>query len=93
MRTWWIGLCHVRPVDAAVQRPTYGPLPAPLPTSTRRSSTGHRHEHRGTFLGMKFEIMPMLGNGGGTIVNMASVLSERRGESRCLRGGQGRIID
>jgi NAD(P)-dependent dehydrogenase (short-subunit alcohol dehydrogenase family) len=58
----------------AFNNATDGPLPTPLadidPDDFDR---GIATNIRGTFLGMKFEIGAMLRNGGGAIVNMASV--------------------
>jgi NAD(P)-dependent dehydrogenase (short-subunit alcohol dehydrogenase family) len=61
-------------LDMAFNNATDGPLPTPLadidPDDFDR---GIATNIRGTFLGMKFEIGAMLRNGGGAIVNMASV--------------------
>ena len=60
-------------LDAAFNNATDGPLPAPLADiDPEEFDRGIATNIRGTFLGMKFEIGAMLGNGGGTIVNMAS---------------------
>jgi len=60
-------------LDAAFNNATDGPLPAPLAgIDPEEFDRGIATNIRGTFLGMKFEIGAMLGNGGGTIVNMAS---------------------
>jgi NAD(P)-dependent dehydrogenase (short-subunit alcohol dehydrogenase family) len=60
-------------LDAAFNNATDGPLPSPLADiDPEEFDRGIATNIRGTFLGMKFEIGAMLGNGGGTIVNMAS---------------------
>jgi NAD(P)-dependent dehydrogenase (short-subunit alcohol dehydrogenase family) len=60
-------------LDAAFNNATDGPMPAPLADiDPEEFDRGIATNIRGTFLGMKFEIGAMLGNGGGTIVNMAS---------------------
>jgi NAD(P)-dependent dehydrogenase (short-subunit alcohol dehydrogenase family) len=61
-------------LDAAFNNATDGPLPAPLADiDIAEFDRGIAVNVRGTFLGMKFQIPAMLANGGGTIVNMASV--------------------
>jgi len=61
-------------LDAAFNNAADGPLPAPLADiDTGEFDRGIAVNIRGTFLGMKFQIPAMLRNGGGTIVNMASV--------------------
>lgn len=61
-------------LDAAFNNATDGPRPAPLaeiePEGFDRAI---RANIRGTFLGMKYQIPAMLRNGGGAIVNMASL--------------------
>ena len=61
-------------LDAAFNNATDGPMPAPLaeiePEGFDRAI---RANIRGTFLGMKYQIPAMLRNGGGAIVNMASL--------------------
>lgn len=65
-------------LDAAFNNATDGPMPAPLADiDPDEFDLGIRVNVRGTFLGMKFEIPAMLANGGGTIVNMASVAARR----------------
>src|SRR5256885_4537952 len=63
-----------RRLDAAFNNATDGPMPTPLadidPEGFDRAI---RTNIRGTFLGMKYQIKAMLRNGGGTIVNMASL--------------------
>src|SRR5216683_3262312 len=61
-------------LDAAFNNATDGPLPAPLAEiAVAEFDRGIATNIRGTFLGMKFQIPAMLANGGGAIVNMASV--------------------
>jgi NAD(P)-dependent dehydrogenase (short-subunit alcohol dehydrogenase family) len=61
-------------LDAAFNNATDGPLPAPLAEiDVAEFDRGIATNIRGTFLGMKFQIPAMLANGGGAIVNMASV--------------------
>src|SRR6266536_2823757 len=61
-------------LDAAFNNATDGPLPAPLADiDPAEFDRGIATNIRGTFLGMKFQIPAMLQNGGGAIVNMASV--------------------
>jgi NAD(P)-dependent dehydrogenase (short-subunit alcohol dehydrogenase family) len=61
-------------LDAAFNNATDGPMPAPLADiDPGEFDRGIAVNIRGTFLGMKFQIPAMLGNGGGTIVNMASM--------------------
>jgi NAD(P)-dependent dehydrogenase (short-subunit alcohol dehydrogenase family) len=61
-------------LDAAFNNASDGPMPAPLADlDPDEFDSGIRANVRGTFLGMKFEITAMLDNGGGAIVNMASV--------------------
>ena len=61
-------------LDAAFNNATDGPLPAPLADiDPGEFDRGIATNIRGTFLGMKFQIPAMLGGGGGTIVNMASL--------------------
>lgn len=61
-------------LDAAFNNATDGPMPAPLaeiePEGFDRAILANI---RGTFLGMKYQIPAMLRNGGGAIVNMASL--------------------
>jgi NAD(P)-dependent dehydrogenase (short-subunit alcohol dehydrogenase family) len=60
-------------LDAAFNNATDGPRPAPLADiDPDEFDRGIHTNVRGTFLGMKFQIPAMLGNGGGAIVNMAS---------------------
>ena len=61
-------------LDAAFNNASAGPLPAPLADiDPAEFDLGIATNVRGTFLGMKFQIPAMLRNGGGTIVNMASI--------------------
>ena len=61
-------------LDAAFNNATDGPRPAPLAEiDPDEFDRGIATNVRGTFLGMKFQIPAMLGSGGGTIVNMASL--------------------
>ncbi len=61
-------------LDAAFNNATDGPMPAPLADiDADEFDRGIATNIRGTFLGMKFQIPAMLQNGGGAIVNMASV--------------------
>jgi NAD(P)-dependent dehydrogenase (short-subunit alcohol dehydrogenase family) len=61
-------------LDAAFNNAADGPLPAPLAEiDPDEFDLGIRTNVRGTFLGMKHQIPAMLDNGGGAIVNMASV--------------------
>jgi NAD(P)-dependent dehydrogenase (short-subunit alcohol dehydrogenase family) len=61
-------------LDAAFNNATDGPLPAPLADiDPGEFDQGIATNIRGTFLGMKFQIRAMLHNGGGAIVNMASM--------------------
>jgi NAD(P)-dependent dehydrogenase (short-subunit alcohol dehydrogenase family) len=61
-------------LDAAFNNATDGPMPAPLADiDLDEFDRGIAVNIRGTFLGMKFQIPAMLRNGGGAIVNMASV--------------------
>src|SRR6266542_6467499 len=63
-----------RRLDAAFNNATDGPMPAPLADiDADEFDRGIATNIRGTFLGMKFQIPAMLQNGGGAIVNMASV--------------------
>jgi NAD(P)-dependent dehydrogenase (short-subunit alcohol dehydrogenase family) len=68
----------MRGLDAAFNNATDGPMPAPLADiDPGEFDLGIRTNVRGTFLGMKFEIPAMLDNGGGVVVNMASVAGVR----------------
>jgi NAD(P)-dependent dehydrogenase (short-subunit alcohol dehydrogenase family) len=61
-------------LDAAFNNASAGPLPAPLADiDPDEFDLGIATNIRGTFLGMKFQIPAMLANGGGAIVNMASI--------------------
>jgi NAD(P)-dependent dehydrogenase (short-subunit alcohol dehydrogenase family) len=61
-------------LDAAFNNATDGPMPAPLAgIDPGEFDRGIATNIRGTFLGMKFQIPAMLNNGGGAIVNMASL--------------------
>src|SRR5438046_10118216 len=61
-------------LDAAFNNASAGPLPAPLADiDPDEFDLGIATNVRGTFLGMKFQIPAMLANGGGAIVNMASL--------------------
>jgi NAD(P)-dependent dehydrogenase (short-subunit alcohol dehydrogenase family) len=61
-------------LDAAFNNATAGPRPAPLADiDPGEFDEGIATNIRGTFLGMKFQIPAMLGAGGGSIVNMASI--------------------
>ena len=61
-------------LDAAFNNATDGPLPAPLADIDPDDfDQGIRTNVRGTFLGMKYQIPAMLADGGGAIVNMASI--------------------
>ena len=61
-------------LDAAFNNATDGPMTAPLADlDPDEFDLAVRVNMRGTFLGVKFEIAAMLANGGGAIVNMASV--------------------
>jgi NAD(P)-dependent dehydrogenase (short-subunit alcohol dehydrogenase family) len=61
-------------LDAAFNNASAGPLPAPLADiDPDEFDAGIATNIRGTFLGMKFEIPAMLSNGGGSVVNMASI--------------------
>jgi NAD(P)-dependent dehydrogenase (short-subunit alcohol dehydrogenase family) len=61
-------------LDAAFNNATDGPMPAPLAEiDPGEFDRGIATNIRGTFLGMKFQIPAMLNNGGGAIVNMASL--------------------
>ena len=61
-------------LDMAFNNASGGPMPAPLAEiDPAEFDQGIATNIRGTFLGMKFQIGAMLGNGGGAIVNMASV--------------------
>lgn len=61
-------------LDAAFNNATDGPRPAPLADiDPDEFDRGIATNIRGTFLGMKFQIPAMLQNGGGAIVNMASL--------------------
>jgi NAD(P)-dependent dehydrogenase (short-subunit alcohol dehydrogenase family) len=61
-------------LDAAFNNATDGPLPAPLADiDPAEFDRGIATNIRGTVLGMKFQIPAMLENGGGAIVNMASL--------------------
>jgi NAD(P)-dependent dehydrogenase (short-subunit alcohol dehydrogenase family) len=61
-------------LDAAFNNANDGPRPAPLAElEPDEFDRGIRVNVRGTFLGMKYEIAAMLRNGGGAIVNMASL--------------------
>jgi NAD(P)-dependent dehydrogenase (short-subunit alcohol dehydrogenase family) len=64
-------------LDAAFNNATAGPRPAPLADiDSAEFDLGIATNIRGTFLGMKFQIPAMLQNGGGTIVNMASLAGQ-----------------
>jgi NAD(P)-dependent dehydrogenase (short-subunit alcohol dehydrogenase family) len=64
-------------LDAAFNNATAGPRPAPLADiDPAEFDLGIATNIRGTFLGMKFQIPAMLQNGGGTIVNMASLAGQ-----------------
>jgi NAD(P)-dependent dehydrogenase (short-subunit alcohol dehydrogenase family) len=61
-------------LDAAFNNATDGPMPAPLADiDPDEFDRGIATNIRGTFLGMKFQIPAMARNGGGAIVNMASL--------------------
>jgi NAD(P)-dependent dehydrogenase (short-subunit alcohol dehydrogenase family) len=61
-------------LDAAFNNASAGPMPAPLADiDPGEFDLGIATNIRGTFLGMKFQIPAMLRNGGGAIVNMASI--------------------
>ncbi|HEY7801727.1 MAG TPA: glucose 1-dehydrogenase [Dehalococcoidia bacterium] len=61
-------------LDAAFNNASAGPMPAPLAEiDVDEFDRGIATNIRGTFLGMKFQIPAMLANGGGAIVNMASI--------------------
>lgn len=61
-------------LDAAFNNASAGPMPAPLAEiDVDEFDSGIATNIRGTFLGMKFQIPAMLANGGGAIVNMASI--------------------
>ena len=61
-------------LDMAFNNASGGPMPAPLAEiDPAEFDQGIATNIRGTFLGMKFQIGAMLDNGGGAIVNMASV--------------------
>jgi NAD(P)-dependent dehydrogenase (short-subunit alcohol dehydrogenase family) len=61
-------------LDFAFNNASAGPLPAPLADiDPAEFDLGIATNVRGTFLGMKFQIPAMLHNGGGAIVNMASI--------------------
>ena len=61
-------------LDAAFNNASAGPLPAPLAEiDPGEFDLGIATNIRGTFLGMKFQIPAMLRDGGGAIVNMASI--------------------
>jgi NAD(P)-dependent dehydrogenase (short-subunit alcohol dehydrogenase family) len=61
-------------LDMAFNNASGGPMPAPLADlDPAEFDLGIATNIRGTFLGMKFQIRAMLANGGGAIVNMASV--------------------
>src|SRR5262249_23735540 len=61
-------------LDAAFNNAAAGPLPAPLAdTAAGESDEGMAVPAGATFPGINFKIPAMLRNGGGTIVNMASV--------------------
>jgi NAD(P)-dependent dehydrogenase (short-subunit alcohol dehydrogenase family) len=61
-------------LDAAFNNASAGPMPAPLAEiDPGEFDLGIATNIRGTFLGMKFQIPAMLRNGGGAIVNMASL--------------------
>ena len=65
---------HYGRLDAAFNNATDGPMPAPLAQiDTDGFDRGIRANIRGTFLGMKYQIPAMLRNGGGSVVNMASL--------------------
>jgi NAD(P)-dependent dehydrogenase (short-subunit alcohol dehydrogenase family) len=65
-------------LDAAFNNAADGPMPAPLAEiDPDEFDGGIRTNVRGTFLGMKHQIPAMLDNGGGAIVNMASVAGVR----------------
>jgi NAD(P)-dependent dehydrogenase (short-subunit alcohol dehydrogenase family) len=61
-------------LDMAFNNATAGPRPAPLAEiDPAEFDEGIAANIRGTFLGMKYQIPAMLTNGGGSIVNMASL--------------------
>jgi NAD(P)-dependent dehydrogenase (short-subunit alcohol dehydrogenase family) len=61
-------------LDAAFNNASAGPLPTPLADiDPDEFDLGIATNIRGTFLGMKFQIPAMLANGGGAVVNMASI--------------------
>ncbi len=61
-------------LDVAFNNASDGPLPVPLAElDPLEFDRGIATNIRGTFLGMKFEIVAMLRSGGGAIVNMASI--------------------
>jgi NAD(P)-dependent dehydrogenase (short-subunit alcohol dehydrogenase family) len=61
-------------LDAAFNNAAAGPLPAPLADiDPAEFDLGIATHIRGTFLGMKYQIPAMLRDGGGAIVNMASI--------------------
>lgn len=61
-------------LDFAFNNATDGPRPAPLAELDLEGfDRGMRTNIRGTFIGMRHEIVAMLRTGGGAIVNMASV--------------------
>jgi NAD(P)-dependent dehydrogenase (short-subunit alcohol dehydrogenase family) len=65
-------------LDYAFNNATAGPMPAPLAEiDVDAFDQGIAANVRGTFLGMRFQIPAMLANGGGAIVNMASVAGVR----------------
>ena len=61
-------------LDVAFNNASDGPLPVPLAElDPLEFDRGIATNIRGTFLGMKFEIVAMLRSGGAAIVNMASI--------------------
>src|SRR5256886_17275261 len=78
-------------LDAAFNNASAGPLPAPLADiDPDEFDLGIATNVRGTFLGMKFQIPAMLANGGGAIVNMASIAGpEATANPRGSLSGQG----
>jgi NAD(P)-dependent dehydrogenase (short-subunit alcohol dehydrogenase family) len=67
-------------LDFAFNNATDGPPPTPLAEiDPDEFDRGIRANIRGTFLGMKYQIRAMLRNGGGAIVNMASLAGASQG--------------
>jgi NAD(P)-dependent dehydrogenase (short-subunit alcohol dehydrogenase family) len=65
---------HYGRLDAAFNNASEGPMPAPLAQIDADGfDRAIRANVRGTFLGMKYQIPAMLRNGGGSVVNMASL--------------------